>query len=110
MLLNTWGSVNTWVAEDVARRPLFGPGAPFASRKKPKSFHNLLSFKGDLEIFEVEVEPIEVKEVSTSIQREIDRFEGTVEILQQQEAQAENEIELLKDKVDEIEKNLKKLV
>ena len=81
------------ISEAAARRS-FG-GAPFVRRKKPKSFQHLLNFKGDTEVFDVEIPPIEVKEVSTSYQREIERFEQAVEILQVQEQQAEVEIDLL---------------
>ena len=81
------------VIEEGRRR--FGGGVPFSRRKKPKSFHELLNFKGDTEVFDVEIPPIEVKEVSTSYQREIERFENAVEILQSQEQQAQNEIDLL---------------
>jgi len=72
-----------------------GLARPFADRKKPKSYQNLLNFKGDTEVFDVQIPPIEVKEVSTSYQREIERFEQAVEILQVQEQQAEVEIDLL---------------
>ena len=77
------------------RPPIYGGGVPFVRRKKPKSFQHLLNFKGDTEVFDVEIPPIEVKEVSTSYQREIERFEQAVEILQVQEQQAEVEIDLL---------------
>lgn len=72
-----------------------GGGIDYGRFKKPKSYISVLHFKGDTDAFDVEVPPISVEETSTSYQKEIERFEQAVEILQLQEQQAEVEIDLL---------------
>jgi hypothetical protein len=77
-------------------RPGIG-GGPFIRRKlkKPTSFHELLNFKGDTEVFDVEIPPIPVTESAQGIGQEVQRFEQAIDILQAQEAQVEAEIDLL---------------